>query len=171
MSISAALRLLPVAIVACALGACGGRAAPAGPALPGLSDSVLQSHRDASNGKIKHIVIIIQENRSFNNLFYGFPGAHTASYGYDTHGKKIELKPIGLETIWDIDHSFAGFLAACDGTGSYPGTGCKMDGFDNEYAGCGHRAEPPCPHSNPAYSYVPHDETKPYFYLGKNYVL
>ncbi|MGB6412160.1 MAG: alkaline phosphatase family protein [Candidatus Cybelea sp.] len=171
MRIPTMLRLLPVGIVALALGACGGRAGPALPALPSLSDPLLQSHRDASGGKIKHIVIVVQENRSFNNLFYGFPGAHTVSYGYDTHGKRIELKPIGFDTTWDIDHSFAGFLAACDGTGSYPGTGCKMDGFDNEYAGCGHRAEPKCPHPDPAYSYVPRSETKPYFYLGKHYVL
>ena len=44
--------------------------------------------------KIQHVVIVVQENRSFNDLFYGFPGAKTVKYGYDTGNKKIELKPI-----------------------------------------------------------------------------
>ncbi len=30
---------------------------------------------------IRHIVILLQENRSFNNLFMGFPGADTATTG------------------------------------------------------------------------------------------
>ena len=32
---------------------------------------------------IRHVVFIIQENRSFNNLFMGFPGAVTRNWGYD----------------------------------------------------------------------------------------
>ncbi len=126
-------------------------------------------HRHASSGKIAHIVIIVQENRSFNNLFYGFPGARTQSYGYDTKGEKIALQPIGLETTWDIEHDLNGFLTACNGKGSYPGTYCRMNGFDNEYWSCG--KFPSCPNSNPPYSYVPHSETKPYFYMGRQYVL
>ncbi len=43
-----------------------------------------------------------------------------------------------------------------------------MNGFDNEYWGCGAAS---CPNQNPPYSYVPHDETKPYFDMGKQYVL
>jgi|ERR1700679_229335 phospholipase C len=48
--------------------------------------------------KIKHVVIIVQENRSFNDLFYGFPGAYTVSYGRDPQGRRIALQPIGLQT-------------------------------------------------------------------------
>jgi phospholipase C len=36
--------------------------------------------------------------------------------------------------------------------------------------GCG-RAQPKCPIPEPQYSYVPHSETKPYFDIGKQYVL
>ena len=64
-------------------------------------------------------------------------------------------------------HDYYDFLQSCNGTGSYPGTDCQMNGFDDEYWGCGHS----CPNSNPPYSYVPHSETKPYFYMGKHYVL
>lgn len=121
--------------------------------------------------KIQHVVIIVQENRSFNNLFYGFPGARTRSYGYDSHGNKIALQPIGLQTVWDLDHSSSAFLAACNGRGSYPGTDCRMNGFNDEWAGCGHYSYPPCPNPHPQYSYVPHDETKPYFAMAHQYVL
>jgi phospholipase C len=30
-----------------------------------------------AGGKIKHIVYIVQEGRSFDNLFQGYPGADT----------------------------------------------------------------------------------------------
>ncbi len=113
---------------------------------------------------IQHVVLIVQENRSFNNLFMSFPNATTATYGYDTGGNKIELQPIGLKTQWDIDHSSNAFFAACDGTGSLPGTDCKMDGWNNEFASIHHPA-------NPAYGYVPRSEIKPYWDMAKQYVL
>ena len=121
--------------------------------------------------KITHVVIIVQENRSFNDLFYGFPGARTATSGRDSKGRRITLQPIGLETTWDLDHSSYSFFSACNGTGSYPGTDCRMNGFDQEYVGCGHASYPPCPIEHPQYAYVPHEETKPYFDIAKQYVL
>ena len=140
--------------------------------VPQAAQSLTGVHHHASSGKIQHIVIIVQENRSFNNLFYGFPGAKTQTYGYDTKGGKISLKPVGLDTTWDIIHDYYDYLAACNGTGKYPGTGCRMNGFDSQYWGCGHgSSQPPCPNANPPYSYVPQSETKPYFYLGEHYVL
>ncbi len=113
---------------------------------------------------IKHVVFIIQENRSFNNLFMGYPGTATQSYGYDTSGNKIDLQPEDLSTIWDIDHSANAFFAACDGTGSLPGTDCKMDGWNNEISTLHH---PP----NPAYSYVPRNQITPYWTMAQRYVL
>ena len=65
-------------------------------------------------------------------MFYGFPGATTATYGYDSSGAKINLVPIPLETSWDLEHDSYGFFAACNGTGSIPGTNCQMNGFNNE---------------------------------------
>ena len=127
--------------------------------------------RDTSNGKIKHVVIIIQENRTLNNLFYGFPGARTAKYGYDSHDQKVELRPIGLETTWDLAHFANGALAACNGVGSIPGTDCRMNGFDKEAVQLCGGSNPPCPKNHPMYAYVPHSETKPYFEMGRQYVL
>ncbi|MBV8372841.1 MAG: hypothetical protein JOY69_06245, partial [Candidatus Eremiobacteraeota bacterium] len=169
-------RVLPIAVAFTLLSACSGNGGSASsPALPFANSQraaapMNLAHRRASSGKIQHVVIIIQENRSFNNLFYGFRGAKTAKYGYDTNGNKITLQPIPLETTWDIDHSSNSFFAACNGTGSIPGTNCRMNGFDNEYYGCG-GSGPPCPNANPPYSYVPHSETKPYFSMARQYVL
>jgi phospholipase C len=129
-----------------------------------------QARVPASSGKIKHIVIIVQENRSLNNLFYGYPGAKTVKYGYDTNGDRIKLLPIGLETAWDINHSASAFFAACNGKGSIPGTNCRMNGFDKEWVQC-HPGSDPCPIKHPQYAYVPHSETKPYFDIAKQYVL
>jgi len=88
---------LAIAAVAAALAACSGGASAVPQQAQGLVRT-LQLH--ASSSKIQHIVIIVQENRSFNDLFYGFPGAHTSKYGYASNGDKVELQPIGLETTW-----------------------------------------------------------------------
>jgi phospholipase C len=123
------------------------------------------------DSKIQHVVIIIQENRSFDNLFQGFPGADTKPYGYDTKGRKILLQPVSLEAAWDLDHSSWGFFQDCNGQGSIPGTDCKMNGFNQESVQCGKSGFPPCPYKHPQYAYVPHSETAPYFDMGKQYVL
>ncbi|MFZ1018082.1 MAG: alkaline phosphatase family protein [Candidatus Cybelea sp.] len=145
--------------IACILAACSSNAAgPLG--ITGFPSGA----RPAASSPIKHVVFVMQENRSFNNLFMGYPGAKTQSYGYDTKGKKIALQPVNLRIGWDLAHNSVGFFAACDGTGKVPGTGCKMDGWNNELATNGH---PP----NPAYAYVPRSETKPYWTIAKQYVL
>lgn len=123
----------------------------------------------SSAGKIQHVVILIQENRSFNNLFYGYPGAMTSAFGYDSKNKKIALQPVSLATKWDLEHNANGFIRSCNGKGKIPGTRCRMNGFDleecNPVAGR-------CPHSKYlAYSYVPHSESAPYFSMAQQYVL
>ncbi|HEV3091196.1 MAG TPA: alkaline phosphatase family protein [Candidatus Cybelea sp.] len=141
------------------------------PASPASVAATAGLQGGTASGKIRHVVVVVQENRSFNNLFYGFPGARTTKYGYDSKGKRIELQPVSLKTRWDIDHSSYSFFAACNGRGTLPGTHCRMNGFDKEQWYCGHASQPPCPDALPPYSYVPNSETKPYFFLGKNYVL
>ncbi|MBV8724571.1 MAG: hypothetical protein JO350_04455 [Candidatus Eremiobacteraeota bacterium] len=122
--------------------------------------------------KIKHVIIIVQENRSLNNLFMGYPGAKTVTYGYDSKNKRVPLKPIALETRWDLAHNASGVLKACHGTGSIPGTNCRMNGFDQEAVVlCGGAGQPKCPKDHPQYAYVPRTETEPYFDMAKNFVL
>jgi phospholipase C len=167
---TSALRISQSAVLTFALAGCHGAAQTS--MLPQSTDRPTNAvHRAASSSKVQHVVVIVQENRSFNNLFYGYPGAHTVSYGYDSHGDKVDLKPIGLDTTWDVDHSSASFFSACNGTGRYPGTDCQMNGFDKETLSCGGSGEPKCPIKYPPYAYVPHSETQPYFAMAKQYVL
>ncbi|MBV8371661.1 MAG: hypothetical protein JOY69_00240 [Candidatus Eremiobacteraeota bacterium] len=166
-------RFAAVTAIVCLAASCSPGGAPnGGPLGPGASRTQTSgSFRPKASGKIQHVVIIFQENRSFDNLFHDFPNADTQDFGYTSTGQKVTLQPVGLETTWDIDHSSGAFFAACDGQGSIPGTNCKMDGFDKEYVGCGHSGYPKCPNAHPQYSYVPHSETKPYFEMGKQYVV
>ena len=152
--------------VAAALCACGSNnGATAFPALPGVA-APSDGARGEASSKIRHVVIVVQENRSFNNLFYGFPGAKTAKFGYDSLNERVQLEAVGLEADWDLDHSSRSFFAACNGTGLTPGTDCRMNGFDKE----GNDCRTGCP-PLPAYAYVPQSETKPYFDIAKQYVL
>lgn len=57
---------------------------------------------------IQHIVVIMQENRSFDNLFNGFPGADTVQSGM-YHGASVPLTPIPLGGGRDLDHSHTGW--------------------------------------------------------------
>jgi phospholipase C len=128
------------------------------------ASSAVHNAKRTSTGPIQHVVFIVQENRSFNNLFMGYPGALTQSYGYDQSGTKITLHSQSLSQSWDIDHSVYGYYAACDGTGSIPGTNCRNDGWNNESAGGGHPA-------NFAYAYAPHKQVEQYWLMARQYVL
>lgn len=121
--------------------------------------------------KIKHVIIVIQENRSFNNLFMGYPGATTQTWGYNSKGQKVTLQSVSLATKYDLEHNSTGFYAACDGTGKIPGTHCKMDGFDKVTSTCHAAGKGPCPRKPPAYAYAPRSETTPYFDMAEQYVL
>lgn len=121
-------------------------------------------------GKIKHVVIVIQENRSFNNLFMSYPGATTSTYGYDTKNHKIKLGPAGLDAPYGVEHDAQGFFKSCNGKGSIPGTDCRMNGFDQEFVtSCG--TSVPCPLKHPQYAYVPRADVKPYWDMANQYVL
>jgi phospholipase C len=112
---------------------------------------------------IRHVVVIVQENRSFDNLFQGYPGADTVASGLNSKGQTVPLVPVGLQADYGLDHTAGMFFAACDGTS--PGRNCAMDGFDLE--GTYGKHVPP----NAAYGYVPHAESKLYFDMANAYVL
>jgi phospholipase C len=156
--ITAFLKCATVVAIAMAVAACSNGGAPS------PFDPTRAEGRETTSTPIQHVVFIIQENRSFNNLFMGYPGALTQNYGYDESGDKIVLHSQTLSTGWDIDHSSVAFFSACDGQGSLPGTDCKMDGWNNELAGLGHPA-------NFAYAYTPRSEIKPYWTIAHQYVL
>ncbi|HMF29650.1 MAG TPA: alkaline phosphatase family protein, partial [Candidatus Cybelea sp.] len=149
-----------LALAGCSIGTSPG----AGGALPYMqSSSALGALEATGAGKISHVVYIFQENRSFDNLFQGYPGADTVSSGKNSKGETIVLQPVGLEKKYIVDHDDVAMFAACDGTGKLPGTDCRMDAFDQERSWGGPR--------NPQYVYVPHDESKPYFDMAHEWVL
>jgi phospholipase C len=130
------------------------------------SDVALRALSATGAGKIHHVVFIVQENRSFDNLFQGYPGADTSKTGKISSGKTVRLVPVGLEVTYSIDHSATAMFDACDGTGKLPGTKCRMDGFDREQA----YFWPPSI-KYPQYVYVPHAESKPYFDMAHEWVV
>jgi phospholipase C len=103
---------------------------------------------------IQHVVIVVQENRSFNNLFYGFSGAKTSGTGRNSHGETVTLAALPLSVGYDITHSHRAWLAAYDGG--------KMDGFDLEGAD---------PDNQEPYSYVQHSDVTQYWTLAQQYAL
>ena len=128
---------------------------------------------------IKHIIIIIQENRTFDNMFHGFPGANTVNTGKG-HGTTYTLQPINLTWPRDLNHDHSQFLEDYDQG--------KDDGFDDEIikyrtgSGCPddptRRNEPTCwiiskqpMWKQMPYSYVKQSEVQQYWTLASEYAL
>jgi phospholipase C len=125
----------------------------------GLSNAV-------TSGKITHVVYVVQEGRSFNDLFQGYPGALTTPTGEISTGETVALAPISLKARYAIDVSAEAMFIACNGTGTLPGTDCRMNGFNKEaFYGGPKRVE------YPMYAYVPHYESKPYFDMAREWVV
>ncbi len=117
----------------------------------------------ATLGPIQHVVILIQENRSFDNLFQGYPNANTVSSGLVSTGQTVPLVPITIHVPFNVSHGVQDFLNACDG--GPQGMTCKNDAFDLE------RVHGKSHNPYPAYSFVPTKDTTEYFALAQQYVL
>ncbi len=102
---------------------------------------------------VKHVVIIIQENRSVDNLFNGFPGADTVTQGM-SHEGPVTLQPVDLGYPADVDHQHKAWIRDYDDG--------KMDGFDR--VDTVPRQDPTFP-----YSYVPRDQVQPYWQMAQEY--
>ena len=89
--------------------------------------------------QIRHVVVIVQENRSFENLFHAYPGANTVNTGMNSQGATVTLQSEPLASNYDFTHNFIEALAAIN----YPQE--TMNGFD--LTPCG----PSCPQIPPCY--------------------
>lgn len=145
--------LAAAALAACA--ACGNAVRSSAPSLPPLARGT--GAQPAATTPIRHLVILIQENRSFDNFFATYPGANGASHGRVHTGRRIPLRKIDLHFTGDFDHSYKQFVVAYDGG--------KMDGYDNEMWRHGDHA------GHLPYAYVDPDQIRPYWILAKRYVL
>ncbi len=97
---------------------------------PALRPARVDASAFATRWPIKHVVFVVKENRSFDNLFGRFPGADGVSVGWD-YGVPRPLTPAVDRTSSDFPHDYAAALRGIDGG--------LMDGFDqgpisNRYA-------------------------------------
>jgi len=153
----------------CALAACGGGGGGASNnnTIPGGASPTSSPTTDPSPlptpapssppgiGVLQHIVIIVQENRSFDNIFggpNGFPGAQTAASGKMSTGQTQPLQQITFEDRHDILHTHTNFEA--------------QYANGNMYFDLGKPDDPTFP-----YSYLDRAETAPYWSMASQYVL
>jgi phospholipase C len=106
---------------------------------------------------VKHVVIIVQENRSFENIFAGFSGADAPTFGYMPHATKVTLEQITFAASQDMSHEYPDAIADIDHG--------KMDGFGSRELYSGGTA------GNFAYSFLAHGEVAPYWTLASRFVL
>jgi phospholipase C len=111
--------------------------------------------------KIQHVVILIQENRTVDNMFNGYPGADTVTQGLgidpNNPSKQITIKLVrsSLRSPLTPQNGYPQFVTEYDGG--------KMDGFN----------VPPV-EGHPGtyvYQYVNPADVVPYWDLAKQYVL
>jgi phospholipase C len=145
--------VLPAAAL-CALVACSGSPASSPPA----AKSVAVLPQTSSSNYIAHVVLVVQENRSFDDFFAKFPGADGTRFGKDG-GKRFRLREVPLLEPCDFGHAFPDFTRDYDGG--------KMDGFGEE----GGSRKCPGKAGRKPYQYVNPEDIAPYWDIAKEYVL
>ncbi|HTA37450.1 MAG TPA: alkaline phosphatase family protein [Candidatus Acidoferrales bacterium] len=110
----------------------------------------------ALGSRIKHVIIIVQENRTFDNIFDGFPGARSSTTGLTSSGKRIALRPIGFQQS-DINHDWRASITSWDRG--------KMDGFDKNALDTG------APAGTFPYAYLARSFVTPYWTMARQYTL
>jgi phospholipase C len=146
-----------LALSGCAGGASSPFSAPA-------SDG--DNHAPSGVSPIQHVVLMIQENRTFNNFFATFPGAIGATTGYELVKKgsgymqkqitltetKLEMKDSG-----NLTHTYPAFLTAYQNG--------AMDGFNMVKGLSG------APEGDTAYQYVKPSYVQPYWTIASQWGL
>jgi phospholipase C len=97
------------------------------PATPGLQEGLPQeaparTRVSGDDNPIQRVVIIIKENRSFDNYFGRYPGADGASTGKTSSGETVRLTVARDVEDPDLGHEFYDGVVAVNGG--------LMDGFD-----------------------------------------
>jgi phospholipase C len=115
--------------------------------------------------RFRHIVLVVQENRTPDNLFGSNPTfeprVDIARFGQTSTGATVPLLPAPLANCWDLHHSHQSFEQAYNGGGMngfnlegiYPSSTCNL---------------PPGP---PQYTYVDNSTgtVQPYFDIARSY--
>jgi phospholipase C len=130
-----------------------------------------------STGKIQHVVVIFQENRTPDNLFQGLctanggvPGCGTSSTQYDlaqsgtdSNHNTVQLQEVNLGVTYNPDHSHTAFNAMCDLNTTVNPPQCQMDGADKIAVNC------PTGMTECAFAYVNPADVQPYLQLAEQY--
>ena len=135
-----------LALAVVLLSACGGRTSGTS-ALPPLPPPKAGKH-------FTHIVIVVQENRTFDNLFATFPGADGTTTG-KTHDGRRRLTKGNLESQISPNNGYLYWISDWRGG--------NMDGFDLVPIG-------KIPGTY-VYQYVDPAQIRPYWTLAQQYVL
>jgi phospholipase C len=154
-----------LAICALALGAvaaCSSGDLGSGSALPRNANIPIG---ESGTTPIEHIIVIVQENRSFNNLFAQFPGATDTITGKEKIGKgkkakvqSIALTQVPLEDKQNLNHLYKSYKIAYDDG--------KMDAFNQIIFQANGQMEGKKP-----YQYVQQSDIKPYWDMASQYAL
>src|SRR6266550_3491790 len=119
-----------IAIALALIAACTAQASDTPPGQPNISATptvaplpprVVNANAFTTRTPIKHVVFLIKENRTFDNLFGTFPGANGQTWGMD-YGVSRPLTRGTDQRAHDIPHCYPCALAAYDGG--------RMDGFN-----------------------------------------
>ncbi len=105
---------------------------------------------------LKHVVVIVQENRTFNDIFAGFKGADSVTYGYTHSGSKVRLRAITFKGP-DILHNWGNAMADWNGG--------RMNGFDRSLYTNG------APAGTYTYAYLQRKQVAPYWTMAHEYAL
>jgi phospholipase C len=134
---------------------------------PSTSNPTLMGQQVAGS-PIRHVIVMVQENRTFDDLFASsilarggpYPGANTSQTTL-VDGTRIKLQPVPFEYPGDPSHSHPALLREWNRG--------RMDGFATD------RAWSPIPWLKPRpgfeYAYVPDSETTIYHLLAARYAL
>ncbi len=142
---------LSISAFAALFAGCGGGGPSLGP--PAVLQAPQAARRAHATPAIENLIVVIQDDRSFDNLFAGYPNADAPVKGLTSTGKYVRLRPITLERQMPCasgDHSFQTIY-----------DNGKMDGWnllDPDH--------PLCP-----YTRVERSETRPYWSLATRFAL
>jgi phospholipase C len=148
------LAIVLISFLALMMGACSS----------GSSNTSSDTSKSSATGKFNHIVIVVQENRTPDNLFGSNPnfeaGVDIATTGINSARANVPLSSVALADCYDLGHSHASFEAAYNKG--------AMNGSDKVGAtlssGC-------LPGPNPEFRYVDNSSgtVQPYFDLATQY--
>lgn len=160
--------LATLAVAAAGISGCAGAGPPNGASVP------IPAKRapGGSGTPIQHVVVVIQENRSFDNLFATFPGADGATTGqaeavpaskqYECpvyYEETVSLTEGNLAVGDDFGHQYRDYVTEYDNG--------NMDGFDVDPIPASH-GKLACLHP---YQYVNPSQIQPYWDIAQQYVL